>query len=123
MSSDGDGGELCERGDGQEESDNASKGWSDKIAEYSVGSETEEEAMTAGGAEGGRETLTATPWGTQDSGAGAVHGGTRVSRGDTGKSPSAATDEAGARAAMGRGRRRGGKGEAGGKIRAAKPWD
>ena len=51
--------------------------------------------MTGWGAEGGRETLTVTTGGTQDSGVGEVHGGARTSGGDTGKSPSAAVNKAG----------------------------
>ena len=54
VSSDGDGGEHRKRWDGQEESDDASAGWSGKSAEDLAGSETEEEGMTVGGAEGGR---------------------------------------------------------------------
>ena len=54
VSSDGGGGELCERGGVQEYSDYASKGWSGKSAEDLSGSKTEKEVMTAGGAEGER---------------------------------------------------------------------
>ena len=51
--------------------------------------------MTKGGAEGGREPWTT--WVTQDSGAGATHGDARAGGGNTGKAPSTATNEAGAR--------------------------
>ena len=50
--------------------------------------------MTVGGEEGGRDTPTATPWGTQNSGAGAVHGGAQACGGNIRKSPSEAADEA-----------------------------
>ena len=43
-----------------------------------------------GGAEGGRETRTATPWGTQEIGVGALHGEAQASGGNTGKAPFAA---------------------------------
>ena len=49
VSGDGDVGERCKKGDGQEESDDASKGWSGNSAEDLVGSEREEEAMDTGG--------------------------------------------------------------------------
>ena len=64
VSSDGNGGESRTRGDGQEGGGDASKGWSGKSVEDSARSETEEEATTAEGTKGGRETRTATPWGT-----------------------------------------------------------
>ena len=54
VSSNCDGGEPRERGGGQEESDDARKGWSGKSAEDLAGSETGDEGMTTGGAEGGR---------------------------------------------------------------------
>ena len=54
VSSGGDGGERRERGDGQEESDNASKGWSGESAEDSAGLERKEEAMTTRGGRGGK---------------------------------------------------------------------
>ena len=47
--------------------------------------------------------LTAMPWGTQDSGEGALHGGMRDGGGDTRKSPSVAADEAGAQGRHGEG--------------------
>ena len=61
VSSDGDGVERREIWDGQEESDDASQGWIRENAEDLAGSETEEEGMNVGGAEGGSKTLTATP--------------------------------------------------------------
>ena len=105
MSSDGDRGERRARGDGQEGSNNASEEWSGDSAEDSEGSETEDEATTLGGAEGERETRTATPWGTQDSGAGELHWEARErymgKRGPAGATPekplSVAANEAGAR--------------------------
>ena len=45
--------------------------------------------------EGGRGTRTVTPWGTKESGAGAIHGYARASGDDTGKAPSVAADKAG----------------------------
>ena len=57
----------------------------------------EKDATSAGGTEWERETRTATAWGTQESGAGKLHGEARASGGNTGKSPSAASGEAGAR--------------------------
>ena len=39
----------------------------------------------------------ATSWGTQESGGGVLHGEAQSGRGDTGKSPSVAADEGGAR--------------------------
>ena len=73
-------GEHRKRGDDQEESDNASRGWSGKNTEDSEGLETEEEAMTAGGTEWERETRTARPWVMQDSVARAIHGDARAGR-------------------------------------------
>ena len=96
LSSNGDWGELRKR-DGQEESDDASEEWSGRSADDSGGSDTEEDRMTAGGPEERRETLTVSPWGTQESGAGAVQGGVRDDGSDTVKSPSAAAEEEGAR--------------------------
>ena len=101
VSSNGDGGERRDRGYGKEESNNASEGWSGENTEDLAGSATEEEAMTAGGAEWESETRTATPWGMQDRGAGAIHGDARAGRGDTGKSPSAAVNETEARGCYG----------------------
>ena len=54
VSSNGDGGERRVRGDGQEGSGDASEEWSGESAEDSAGLKTEEEATTAGGAEGVR---------------------------------------------------------------------
>ena len=71
VSSNRDGIERHER-DNQEASDDASKGWSGGSADDLAESETEEDKMTAGRPGGRKETLTATPWGTQESGAGAV---------------------------------------------------
>ena len=88
-SSNGDRVEQRKRADGQEESNNAREGWSGVSAKDLVGSETEEEAMNEGGTEGGRETLTAMPLGTQDCGAGTIKGDVRARRGNIRKSPSA----------------------------------
>ena len=79
--------------------------------------------MTAGGVEGGRETRTDTPWGTQDSGAGAIHGDARAGGGNTKKASSATADDAGARGRHGARPVQRGKMEAGGKIKAAKPQE
>ena len=61
--------------------------------------------------------LTALPWGMQESGAREEQGCVRAGRSDTGKPPSVASDEEGARG------HQEGKKEAGGKIRAAKPQE
>ena len=60
-------------------------------------SETEEDKISAWGTEEGRKTLTVSPWGRQKIVVGAVQGGARAVRSDTGKSPSAAADEEGVR--------------------------
>ena len=61
--SDGKEGEHCARGEGQEGSNDASEEWSGESTGGSEGSEMEEEATNAGGAEWGRETRTATAGG------------------------------------------------------------
>ena len=88
-------GEHRKRGDDQEESDTASRGWSGKNTEDSEGLETEEEAMTAGGTEWERETRTSTAWGTQEIGERDLPGEAMASRSNTGKYPSTAAEEAG----------------------------
>ena len=65
--------------------------------------------MTTGRPEERRETLTAPPWVMKESGTGAVQGGVRDGRSNTGKSPSAAADEAGARGRHGARPAQGGK--------------
>ena len=52
--SDKNGGERRERGDGQEESNDVSEGWSRESTEDSTGLETEEETMNAGGGRWGK---------------------------------------------------------------------
>ena len=70
------------RGDGQGESDNASEGWSGG-SEGGSAEETEEDRMTAGEPEGSGDTLMASPWVTQESGAGGIQVGERAGRIDT----------------------------------------
>ena len=53
--------------------------------------------MTAGELEGSGNTLTTLPWGTQESGAGGLQGGARAGGSNTGKAPSAAANNKGAR--------------------------
>ena len=71
MSSDGYWGERRER-NGLGESDNASERWSGADTEDSAEADMEEDRMTAGDPEGIGNTLTASPWGTQESGVGEV---------------------------------------------------
>ena len=59
--------------------------------------ETEEDGMTVRELEGSGDTLTASPWGIQKSGAGGLHGGARSGRNDTRKAPFVAAYEAGIR--------------------------
>ena len=94
VSSDRDRGER--RRDGQGESNDASEGWSGGSKGDSV-KETEEDRMTARDPEGSGDTLTALPWVTQESGAGALQVGARADGSNTRKAPSAVADEAGAR--------------------------
>ena len=94
VSSDEDRGGRCV--DGQGESDDASKGWSGSSKGDSE-EETEEDGMTTGDLEEIGDTLTALPWGTQESGAGGLQGGAGAGGRDTGKSPSAVADEKGTR--------------------------
>ena len=110
VSSNGDGGERRER-DGQEESDDASAGWSGVSAENSAGSETEEDGMTAGRPEGRKETLKATAWGTKYISVQERYMGVRGPAGATPGNPLPRPPtrlECGT--AMGRGRHEGGKG-------------
>ena len=53
--------------------------------------------MTPGEPEGSGDTLTASPWVTQERGAGELQVGARADGSNTRKAPSAAADEAGAR--------------------------
>ena len=94
VSSDRDWGERRKR-DGIGESDDASKEWSGADTEDSAEAETEEDRMTAGEPEGTGNTLTASSWGIQDSGAGGLQGGARSDGSDTGKDPSKAANEGG----------------------------
>ena len=120
VSSDRDRGELRKR-DGFGERDDASKGWSGGSEGDLAESEPEEDRMTAGDPEGSGNMLTTLPWGTQESGAGGLQGGARAGGRDTRKPPSAAADEEEARGRHGERPGQGGKTEAGGKIREAKP--
>ena len=90
--SDGDRGER--RGDGQEESDNASEGWGGG-SEGDLAEETEEDGITMGEPEGSRDMLTASPWGTEKIGAGGIKVGAQASGSNTSKAPSAAADKVG----------------------------
>ena len=94
MISDGDWGESRER-DGLGESNNASKGWSGAETDDSAEAEMEEDRMTVGEPEGIKNTLTASPWGTQEIGAGGLQGGAKAGGSDTGIAPSAAADKGG----------------------------
>ena len=114
VSSDGDRGERRER-DGLGESNDAGEGWSDGREGGLEDSEMEEDETTAGDPEWSGDTLTASPWGTQESGAGGLQGGARAVWSDTGKAPSAAANEEGARgrheARTGQGEKNGGRRE------------
>ena len=72
-----------------------------KSEEWSVGSddesdeETDKERMPVGELERSEDTLTASPWGTQEISAGGPQVGTRAGGSNTRKAPSAAADEAG----------------------------
>ena len=79
--------------------------------------------MTAGEPEGSGNTLTASPWGTQESGAGGLQGGERAGGNDTGKSPSAATNKEGAQSRHGARPGQGEKTEVGRKIQEEKPQE
>ena len=74
-----------------------------KSEEWSVGSddksdeETEEDGMPAGEVGGSEDTLTASPWGTQESGAGGLRVDARAGRSDERKPPSASDGKAGTR--------------------------
>ena len=73
-----------------------SKGWSGGSGGYSA-KETEEDGMTKGGQGGSGDTLTASPWGTQESGVGELQVGAWAGGSDGRKAPSTAVDEAGTR--------------------------
>ena len=77
--------------------------------------------MTARGAEWERETHTATAWGTQESGAGELHGEARAGGRTPGNPPPRPPTRRERGAAMVRGRRKGGDKEAGGKHVPEKP--
>ena len=103
--SDRDKGERCKTC-GLWESNVTSKGWSGRSTDDLAGSEKEVDGMTAGGMEEIRTPLTASPWGTQESGAGAVQGDARAGRSNTGKSPSLAANEEGVQGHHGAGEAR-----------------
>ena len=86
------------RGAGQEESADEIAKWSGAESE---GSETEEDATTAGGVGWERATRTARVWGAQESGEGDISGDAMAGGEDTGKASPAAANEAGAGATMG----------------------
>ena len=75
--------------------------------------------MTAWEPEESGNTLTALPWGTQESGAGEVQVVARTRGRETGKAPSPAPNKEGARGRHGASPGQGGKKEVSGKIRAA----
>ena len=105
VSSDGDRGEH--RGDRQGESEAKSEGWSGGSEGEST-EETEEDGVTKGEPGRSRDTLTTSPWGTQESGTGGLRVGAQADGSDARKSPSAAANEAETR---GRHRARPGQGE------------
>ena len=65
----------------------------------------------------GHKTLTASPWGTQESGARGLRVDARAGGSDSRKAPSATADEAGRGTYMGCGRGKGRKTEVGGNWR------
>ena len=75
--------------------------------------------MTEGEPVGGRDTLTASPWGTQESGAEGLQVGTQAGGSDARKPPYAAADEVGTRGRHGARPGQDKKTEASGKMREA----
>ena len=92
--SDGDRGERrgAKRGDRDAESEE----WSIRSDDESD-KETEEDRMPAGELEGREDMLTASPWGTQEIGAGGLRVDARAGGSDERKAPSMAANEAGKR--------------------------
>ena len=81
------------RGDVQGGSATKSKGWSSGSKGDSA-EETEEDETTEWEQGESRDTLMASPWGTQESGAGGLQVGAQAGGSDGRKTPSAAADEA-----------------------------
>ena len=84
------------RGARQGDREAESEGWSVRSNEASD-EETEEDRIPAREQEGSKDTLTLSPWGTQEIGTGGLQVDTRAGRRDEKKAPSATADEAGTR--------------------------
>ena len=92
VSSEGGRGER--RGDRQGEREANSERLSGGIDE-ALDEDTEEGSMPAGEQEGSEDMLTASPWGTQESGAGGLQVNARAGRSNESKASSAIANEAG----------------------------
>ena len=91
---DGDRRERCREGQG--ESEEESEGWIGR-SEGDSAEETEEDRMTEREPRGSGDMMTASPWGTQESGTEGLQVGARADGSNARKAPSAAADEAGTR--------------------------
>ena len=105
---------LREEGRGGTGEGAESQGWSGR-SDKALEAETEEDRMTAGEQGLGNNTLTESPWSTQESGSRGIRVDARAGRSDERKSPSATADEAGMRgrhgARQGQGDKNGGRQE------------
>ena len=88
----GDGDRGDTRGARQGDREDESEGWSIK-SDAAFDEETEEDRMPAGEQEGSKDTLTASSWGTQESGSGGIQVDTQAGRRDERKAPSVTADE------------------------------